>query len=101
MSLESTNRGRLKKRVSFRPDGRLSVALEWDPSALPEDAMVWTEVSLAHERTLAASPEPREQREPIVTLARSERGYEEIRQGEALHFGWPVGTTRAVIELSR
>ncbi|MFV1987615.1 MAG: alpha-amylase/4-alpha-glucanotransferase domain-containing protein, partial [Gemmatimonadota bacterium] len=83
VSLESTNQGRLKKRVSFRPDGHLSVELEWDPSALPEDAMVWTEVSLAYERTLAASPEPQEQREPIVTLARSERGYEEIRQGEA------------------
>lgn len=102
VSLEHTEGGvSIRKRLLFGADGAVRVELEWDPKGLPEDGILWTELSLAHERRLTPTPVAEERREEIVTLARSERGYEEIRQGVAVSFGWPVSLGRGSVGIVR
>jgi hypothetical protein len=71
------------------------MSLEWDAAAI--DGSVWTEVWLAHDRSLRPSEPFRKVHEDVVTLARSERGYEEVRQGEIVRFGWPASALRATL----
>lgn len=92
---------RLRKRIDLAADGTVSIALAWSPEDLDPAASVWTEVSLAWPRTLTATGGASRARERIVTLARSERGYEEILQGEAWTFGWPAGAGSGSITLAR
>ena len=60
-----------------------------------------TEIALAWPREVVASAGAIENREPIVTLARSERGYEEIVQGELIRLEWPPEAGRARVTISR
>jgi hypothetical protein len=89
----------LLKTLTWSEDGRVRVSLDWSGATLPTGAWVSTEVSLATARPLRATPAGREDRAQIVTLARSERGFEEILQGVAVRFAWPAGTGVATVEL--
>ena len=91
--------GPLIKTLTWSEDGRVRVSLDWSGATLPTGAWVSTEVSLATARPLRATPAGREDRAQIVTLARSERGFEEILQGVAVRFAWPAGTGVATVEL--
>jgi len=102
VSLERTDAGvSISKRLWFGADGGVRLELEWSGEDLPPDGMLWTELSLAYDRGLTATPKAQERREEIITLARSERGYEEIRQGEAVSFGWPIASGGGSVEIAR
>ena len=81
----------LAKRVRLDADGRLRVDLAWDPEDLPAGARVSTELSLAHPRRLDHDDAADAWRYDIVTLGRSERGFEEVRQGESHTILWAAG----------
>jgi len=90
----------LSKRYRFREDGEIRVTLEWDPRELPSDARVTTELSLACPRPVEPDAGAVVLRADIVTLGRSERGFERVRQGESVTVAWPAsaGTGRIVLE---
>jgi alpha-amylase len=93
--LSMIGRTGLTKRIEVLRDGEVRMSLEWDAAAI--DGSVWTEVWLAHGRSLRPSEPFRKVHEDVVTLARSERGYEEVRQGEIVRFGWPASALRATL----
>lgn len=80
----------LEKRLRFRPDGGLSVAYRWDPSAFPRDAQFAPELSLAHPLDLTCTPPADVWSFPIATVSKSERGLDETVQGQSLTPRWPV-----------
>lgn len=96
----------VRKQISFGGDGSVSIDLEWavEPEGAPpvtRGAPLVTEIALAWPREVVASAGAIENREQIVTLARSERGYEEIVQGELIRLEWPSEAGRARVTISR
>lgn len=87
------------KIYRFGADGRLEVTYRWTPGAFPRDAWFTTELSLA--RPVPVTPEPATERwtYPITTVAKSERGLEETRQGTAVVLRWPAHIGRAGVLL--
>lgn len=81
----------LAKRMLFDAEGNVRVELAWDPERLPADARVGTELSLARPREVRHDDAGDACRYDIVTLGRSERGFEEVRQGESVTVLWPAG----------
>jgi hypothetical protein len=82
----------LVKRYRFDERG-LEVELEWDPPADAEDAVFTTELSLAAPLELAGDAEDRWSCS-IETLAKSERGFDRVSQGESVMLLWPAGAGR-------
>ncbi|MXX67957.1 MAG: DUF1925 domain-containing protein [Gemmatimonadales bacterium] len=97
---------RLEKTLEIRGDGRIEATLDWSAGDLPEGSLVATRLSLAHPIrvepmvTEGESRAPRESRTRIVTLARSERGFEEIDQGELVELAWPAAAGGAGVRLN-
>lgn len=97
---------RLEKRLEIHGDGRIEAMLDWSAADLPADGLIVTRLPLAHPmrvEPLVAEDEPcapRESRTRIVTLARSERGFEEIDQGELVELAWPASVRRARVGLT-
>lgn len=94
---------RLRKTLDIHGDGRIETTLDWSAADIPGDGVVVTRLPLAHPmriRANAAGGEPRESRTRIVTLARSERGFEEIDQGELVEFAWPAAAGSAGVQLT-
>ncbi len=89
----------LTKRFLLAADGVISVELAWDGAAGPPDGAVQSELSLSREARVSTEPAATESRRPIVTLARSERGFEEIVQGESRTFRWAAAAGRALVRL--
>jgi 4-alpha-glucanotransferase len=77
------------KRIRFSSDGSFSVTYRWDPAQLPEGTFA-TEIS--HARPLVITPAPAAEvwTHDIDTVAKSERGLDRTRQGQATTLGWPV-----------
>jgi alpha-amylase/alpha-mannosidase (GH57 family) len=88
-----------RKQLRFTADGTLRVEYEWDPDALPPGAWFATELSLARELRVDTAPAAELWAYPITTLAQSERGFDETRQGLARVLRWPATVARAGVEL--
>ena len=94
---------RLDKTLDIHGDGRIEATLDWSAAGLPADSRVVTRLPLAHPMRVearASGGESHESRTRIVTLARSERGFEEIDQGELVEIAWPAAVRRAHVSLT-
>ncbi len=89
----------LTKRLTFHADGRLEAAWRWDPAAWPADAWFAPELSLARVPPLTLDPDVEVWSYPIKTMSKSERGFDETLQGEAVTPRWPMGAGRARVVL--
>ncbi len=94
--------GGLEKSLTFDAAGRVRVAWRWDAAAFDAGAWFAPELSLAHEVRLRCAPDAEVWRYPIRTVAKSERGPEEITQGMAITPRWPasLGASELTIELT-
>jgi len=90
----------LQKRYRFQPDGSVEMSLRWSPDALSPGAFIYTSLAMASNAPLETDSETTV-RERIVTLARSERGFERVDQGERVELGWPVEKGSATVGLPR
>lgn len=77
------------KRLMIRGDGALELSLRWDPSVLPTDALVTSEWS-CFEPLPIASDGVETWRYAVETVAKSERGLDRTRQGDAVVLVWPA-----------
>jgi hypothetical protein len=68
------------------------VRYRWDPEAFPQGSVFCTEISLGAEAQVAALPETELRRFPISTFSKSEKGFDETVQGEAVCAMWPAET---------
>jgi 4-alpha-glucanotransferase len=84
-------RARLEKRLAFAPDGGLTVGWTWNPEAADPGDLFTSELSLGGPLSLVPTPEAEVWRFDIETVAKSERGLDRTRQGEAVLLRWPVG----------
>lgn len=96
---------RLDKELEIHDDGRIEATLDWSAADLPADGVVVTRLPLAHPMRVAPGATegpcaPRESRTRIVTLARSERGFEEVDQGELIELAFPASAGRARVSLT-
>jgi hypothetical protein len=85
--------GSLEKRMSFTPNGELTVSYRWDPSAFPPDAFFSTEISVSRKLALDVPPVS------FATVSRSERGFEETVQGYSYTPRWPARVGEARVRL--
>jgi 4-alpha-glucanotransferase len=90
---------RLEKRLSFSPDGSLSVRYHWDQDIGHPDDLFSPEVSLFAPLELRAEPAAEVWTFPIETVAKSERGFDRTKQGESVTLRWPVKIGSAAVEL--
>ncbi|MDE2662156.1 MAG: DUF1925 domain-containing protein, partial [Gemmatimonadota bacterium] len=93
---------RLEKTLEIRGDGGVEARLDWSAGDLPADSRIVTRLPLAHPMRVETegAGESRESRARIVTVARSERGFEEIDQGELVELAWPAAAGSARVCLS-
>lgn len=89
---------RLAKLIRFAGEGEVTVRYAWSPGLAPEDVFT-TELSLAGDLTVEASPAAEIWRHPIETVAKSERGLDRTRQGESLTVRWPARLGEASLTL--
>lgn len=90
---------RVEKRLQFAADGRVTVQYRWEAADFPPDAVFAPELSLAG--GLVPGCGTAELWEfPITTVAKSERGFDETRQGTSFTPRWPVAVEAAQIELA-
>ena len=96
----------LEKDLEIHDDGRIEATLDWSTADLPADSLVVTRLPLAHPMrvepfvTEGESCASRASRSRIVTLARSDRGFEEIDQGELVELAWPASVRSAHFSLT-
>jgi alpha-amylase len=89
---------RLAKQIRFGDKGELTVRYAWDPSVAPDDLFT-TELSIAGQLAIDATPAADVWRHPIETVAKSERGLDRTRQGESLTFRWPARLGEASLQI--
>lgn len=89
----------LDKRLKFDVTGCLDVAYSWNAAAAPANAVFAPELSLAREVSLRLQPDTEVWRYKIMTVARSERGFEETAQGVSLTPRWPARLGRGALEI--
>jgi 4-alpha-glucanotransferase len=89
----------LGKRYRFPASGPIVLEYRWDPAAVGSGWFA-PEVSLAHPATVRFVPDGETWEYDIVTVAKSERGFEETVQGRSLTVRWPVEAGSGRIELS-
>ena len=89
---------RLAKLIRFDAQGELAVRYAWDPGVAPDDVFT-TELSVAGQLALEATPGAEVWRHPIETVAKSERGLDRTRQGESLTLRWPARLGEASLVL--
>ena len=98
--LTGEGRTRLEKRLRFEADGRLTIGWRWDPAAGEAGDQFATELSLAAPVRLECTPAADEWRYVIETVAKSERGLDRTRQGDAVVLRWPVERGGASVVLT-
>jgi alpha-amylase/alpha-mannosidase (GH57 family) len=91
----------LEKRLRFDVTGCLDVAYAWNAARAPATAVFAPELSLAREVPLRVQPDAAIWRSTIITVARSERGFEETVQGVSLTPRWPARLGASSLELLR
>ena len=88
------------KELRFAADGALTVRYDWEPSAFPHAAWFAPEISSATEVAVHCSPEPAMVwQASIATVAKSERGLEETRQGYSVTPVWPIVAGEGVMRI--
>lgn len=87
-----------RKWLTFSAEGGLKMELEWEPDA-DRDVWVTTSLALSRNAVIESGPAAAEWRERIVTLTRSDRGFERIDQGELVTLAWPASLGRVVVRL--
>ena len=92
--------GPVERVLRFSPEGDVAVGYRWDPAAFPAGALFTVEASLAHPMDVTADPAVELWRYPVVTVPRSERGFERITQGESVTVAWPVEVGGGAVGLS-
>ena len=97
--VSETGAPRLEKMLDIHDDGRIDATLDWSEAGLPAEAAIVCRLPLAHPGRVQAAPAAAESRERIVTLARSERGFERIDQGEIAQLAWPASAGGARVRL--
>jgi len=90
------------KRIVFDERGICEVGYSWPTDCWPERSYWTVEVSQQADAPLLApdregDTQPARVSYPIVTVPRSERGFERIQQGHAHVFAWPVGVGAALL----
>jgi hypothetical protein len=75
------------------------VDYQWNPAAFPAEAWFAPELSLASALEITCTPSAEVWSYEIATVAKSERGLEETRQGMSLTPRWPVALGAASLEL--
>jgi len=88
-----------EKRLHFGPASQLRVDYQWNPAAFPAEAWFAPELSLASALEITCTPSAEVWSYEIATVAKSERGLEETRQGMSLTPRWPVALGAASLEL--
>jgi hypothetical protein len=88
----------LTKVLRFTAE-QLTASYRWDPRGFPAEALFAPELSLAAETELICEPAADVWRYRIVTVAKNERGLDEVVQGVALTPRWPVQTGAARLRL--
>lgn len=86
------------KRLTFAPDGRVTVRYRWDPALAPGGVFV-AELSLGHPAAVTPFPATEPLVYPIETVAKSERGFDRTRQGECVTLCWPASLGEATLTL--
>jgi alpha-amylase len=87
------------KELVFDGSGNLTVRYEWEPTAFPGGAWFAPEISLSREVPIRCEPETTSWTSDIATVAKSERGLEETRQGISVTPRWPIALGRATVHL--
>lgn len=90
----------LEKRVRFTPSGGLTVTYRWDAAAFPPDAFFCPEISTSRQVELDLEPLAEVWSFPLVTLSRSERGFEQTVQGHSYTPRWPRGVAEARLQVT-
>jgi alpha-amylase len=90
----------LTKRLRFADDGTLTVSYAWSAGTLPEGSWFTTELSLSQPLSLSSEPLAQEWRYSIATVSKSERGFEECRQGDSVTLRWPSRLGAASVRLA-
>ena len=88
-----------EKRLQFGPAGQLRVDYQWNASAFPAGSWFAPELSLSAPLEVTCTPAAEIWRHEIATVAKSERGLEETRQGTSLTPRWPVALGAATLDL--
>ena len=91
----------LEKRIAFDARGSIQVDYRWNRAGLPADAFFSTELSLGHPIPVKFSPDAPVWTFPIQTVAKSERGLDETRQGESTTPRWPIAQGHATVSIAR
>jgi hypothetical protein len=99
--LRAAEDGSLRKTLYFRQDGGLEAHFNWDPSLFPASAFFTTELSLGDDAKLEVTPLGELWRFPISTFSKSERGFDEMVQGEAILVRWPVTAGAGMVRVTR
>jgi hypothetical protein len=87
------------KHLRLSADGTIRVEYRWDPAGLPEGAWFATELSLTRALRIDSDPPAQVWEYPITTMAKSERGFDETRQGVAHVLRWPARVAQATVVL--
>jgi len=105
ITLSAGGPGALEKRLRFQADGSVEAHFRWTPDDFPSDATFTTELSLGADADLSTVPAAETWRFPITTFSKSERGFDETVQGDAVLLRWPVaagkGSVRLVLKQER
>jgi len=89
----------LEKEIVLQSDGSVQVRYTWNPGDHPADARFSVELSLPRACPVTAEPEAEIWTHPITSLAKSERGLEQVNQGVSITVVWPVRVGGGRIEL--
>jgi len=88
-----------EKVISFGPEGLRHVSFRWLPPN-PSHAWFTTEISHRGELSVTGDAAPEVWTYPIETIAKSERGFERIRQGTAQLLRWPAALGKARVTIT-
>lgn len=89
----------LEKTITFRSDGTLAVRYQWEPGYFPPNGKFTVELSLPRACSHTTEPRAESWSYAIATIAKSERGLEQVEQGVGLVLLWPVAASGATLEL--
>lgn len=90
----------LVKRYRFTLTGEVDLALTWSTDHAPDDGWFSSELSLFRPLDMLTMPEAVVLRYPIETVAKSERGLDRTRQGEAFVLCWPAPLGAASVRVA-
>jgi Glycosyl hydrolase family 57/Alpha-amylase/4-alpha-glucanotransferase, middle domain/Alpha-amylase/4-alpha-glucanotransferase, C-terminal len=91
--------GRLRKTLTFLPDGRVRAEFEWDGRVFGESDCFTVELSLDRALPVACTPSAELWEYPIETVSKSEKGLDRVRQGVALVVRWPAVQGRGSVDV--